>query len=108
MPAAELSCRECGACCRDAADGTVLVSATDLVRWRREKATTILDGLVPGHFGQQGFRSRADGSCIHLGTPQHPNDCSIYETRAESCHALVVGSAQCLAYIRMASQRHCT
>jgi hypothetical protein len=82
----------------------VLVSAEDLVRWRREKATTILAGLVPGHFGQKGLGARPDGACIHLGTPGHPNDCSVYETRASSCHALEVGSPQCLAYIRIAKR----
>jgi Fe-S-cluster containining protein len=99
------SCRECAACCRDAGDGTVLVSAGDLLRWRREKATVILAGFVPGHFGQQGFRARADGACIHLGSRDQPNDCSIYETRAESCRSLERGSAQCLAYARMAAPR---
>jgi Fe-S-cluster containining protein len=97
-PALELDCRECGACCRDVADGTALVSAADLVRWRREGAGHILASLVPGHFSQMGFATHPNGTCVHLGTPGHPNDCSIYPTRGESCHALIPGSSQCLSY----------
>ena len=100
-----LTCRECGACCRDVADGTALVSAEDLVRWRREGATHILDGLVPGHFGQMGFPTHPNGTCLHLGTPESVNDCSIYETRGWSCRALEPGSAQCLTYRRLAVLR---
>jgi Fe-S-cluster containining protein len=96
-----LDCRTCGACCRGAADGRVLVSADDLNRWRREGAHAILSQLVPGHFSQQGFAAHPDGACVHLGMPGDPHSCSIYETRAESCHALEVGSAQCLDYRRM-------
>jgi hypothetical protein len=78
------------------------VSADDLVRWRRESATQILSGLVPGHFGQQGFPSHPNGTCLHLGVIGQANDCSIYETRGESCRALEPGSAQCLTYRRLA------
>jgi len=94
------SCRECAACCRDTGDGTVLVSADDLVRWRREKRTDILESLVPGHFGQEGMGAHPNGTCLFLGTEGSPNDCSIYETRGESCRALEAGSPQCLAYRR--------
>jgi Fe-S-cluster containining protein len=98
MQAEIYSCRECAACCRDAHDGTVLVSSDDLVRWRREKATHVLEALVPGHFGQLGVLAHPNGTCVFLGTPGQPNDCSIYETRGESCRALEPGSAQCLTY----------
>ncbi len=101
-PAAEeFNCRECGACCRDVADGTALVSAEDLVRWKREKAEHVLASLVPGHFSQMGFATHANGTCVHLGTPGHPNDCSIYETRGWSCRALEPGSSQCRTYRRL-------
>lgn len=99
-PDTSLDCRICGACCRGAADGRVLVSEADLVRWRREGARSILSRLVPGHFSQQGFAAHPDGACVHLGMPGDPHSCSIYETRAESCRALEVGSAQCRSYRR--------
>jgi uncharacterized protein len=101
-PVVALDCRACGACCRDVADGTALVSEADLVRWRREGRRDILDALVPGHFGQQGLATHPNGTCVHLGTPGHPNDCSIYETRGWACHALEPGSQQCLMYRRLA------
>jgi Fe-S-cluster containining protein len=85
-----LDCRTCGACCRQIPDGTALVSAEDLVRWKREGRDDILRTLVPGHFSQQG-----------LGTPDNPHDCSIYETRGWACHALEKGSPQCLTYRRL-------
>lgn len=97
----ELDCRACGACCRDVADGTALVSEEDLVRWKREGARHILDSLVPGHFSQMGFDTHRDGTCVHLGTPENPNDCSIYATRGWACHALEKGSSQCLTYRRV-------
>jgi Fe-S-cluster containining protein len=94
-------CLACGACCRDVADGTALVSAEDLVRWKREKADHILASLVPGHFSQMGFGTHADGTCLHLGTAENPNACSIYETRGWACHELEPGSAQCRTYRRV-------
>lgn len=97
----EVSCARCdAACCRDIADGTALVSAEDIVRWKRQGATRILDSLVPGHFGQQGFGTHPNGTCLHLGVEGRPNDCSVYDTRGEACHALVPGSRQCLSYRR--------
>jgi hypothetical protein len=96
-----IDCANCeAACCRDVADGTALVSAADIVRWKREGATQILASLVPGHFSQQGFATHANGTCVHLGTRARTNDCSIYATRGESCRALEPGSAQCLTYRR--------
>jgi Fe-S-cluster containining protein len=98
--AAAFDCRECGACCHDASDGRVLVSAEDLVRWRRDARGDILSQLVPGHFSQQGFAADASGCCVHLGTPGHANDCSIYPTRGQACRDLEPGSRQCLDYRR--------
>lgn len=94
----DYDCLACGACCRDVADGTALVSAEDLVRWRREGAEHILASLVPGHFSQMGFGTHPDGTCVHFGTAAEVNGCSIYETRGECCHALVPGSSQCKSY----------
>ncbi len=99
-------CADCdAACCHDVGDGTALVSAEDLVRWRREGRQDILGSLVPGHFGCMGFATHGDGTCVHLGTPARPNDCSIYPTRGEACHALVPGTAQCLTYRRLRRER---
>ncbi|GMV12813.1 MAG: YkgJ family cysteine cluster protein [Polyangiaceae bacterium] len=102
MSAAPYDCRECAACCRDASDGRVGVAAEDLVRWKREGRHEILAGIVPGHFGEQAFAARPDGSCIHLGVPGRPNDCSVYSTRGAICHLLQPGDPQCKAYRRVA------
>lgn len=101
----EFDCLACGACCRDVADGTALVSEDDLVRWKRQKADHILASLVPGHFSQMGFATHRDGTCVHLGTKDHPNACSIYETRGWACHALEPGSAQCRTYRKVIRAR---
>ncbi|NUP11099.1 MAG: hypothetical protein HOW73_34065 [Polyangiaceae bacterium] len=96
-----VTCDRCNAaCCRDVPDGTALVSAEDLVRWRRDGRKDILDSLVPGHFSQQGFATHANGTCVHLGITGNAHACSIYETRGEACRALVPGSRQCLTYRR--------
>lgn len=97
----DFDCLACGACCRDVADGTALVSEADLVRWKREKADHILSNLVPGHFSQLGFATHPNGTCVHLGTPEHHNACSIYPTRGWSCHELEPGSPQCRTYRRI-------
>ncbi|MFO0589652.1 MAG: YkgJ family cysteine cluster protein [Polyangiaceae bacterium] len=94
----DFDCLKCGACCRDIADGTALVSDEDIARWTAEGATHILDSLVEGHFSQMGFGTHPDGTCFHLGTPDHPNACSIYPTRGWACHALEPGSPQCRTY----------
>ncbi len=91
-------CLECGACCRDVGDGTALVSEEDIVRWRRDGRDDIVAGLVPGHFSQLGFPTHPNGTCLHLGTTDNVNACSIYGTRGECCRALVPGSPQCHSY----------
>jgi len=95
-------CRECAACCRDASDGRVGVSAEDIVRWKREGRHDIVAGLVPGHFGVQALPACESGACVYLGTPGRPNDCSIYPTRGSVCHQLQPGEPQCKAYRRVA------
>lgn len=100
-PPEELDCLACGACCRDVADGTALVSADDLVRWKREGRGDVLASLVPGHFSQMGFATHPDGTCVHLGTAANENACSIYETRGWACHALEPGSPQCRTYRKL-------
>ena len=97
------SCRECAACCRAAHDGRILVLEHDLVRWRREARSAALAALVPGHFGERALAATAGGACVHLGTAESPHDCSLYETRPESCRLLEAGSAECLAYVRDAA-----
>jgi Fe-S-cluster containining protein len=100
-PEPPLDCRACGVCCRDVGN-VVLVSADDIVRWKREARADILDGLVEGHFSQLAFPTTPAGACVHQGTAGHANDCSIYETRGESCRAVEPGSAECLSYRRIA------
>ncbi|HYO95518.1 MAG TPA: YkgJ family cysteine cluster protein [Polyangiaceae bacterium] len=93
--AQEYDCRSCGACCH-AREGTILVSSSDIVRWKRTGKTHILEQLAPGHFGQEAFAMGPRGCCVHLGMPGAPNDCSIYETRAEVCREYEAGGWQCL------------
>lgn len=88
-----VDCRDCGACCYGR-DGTILVYAGSLNRWRRERRFDILDALTPGHFSQLAFPMAADHGCVHLGRGQDKS-CSIYETRAESCRSLQIGDRQC-------------
>ncbi|MEZ4222166.1 MAG: YkgJ family cysteine cluster protein [Polyangiaceae bacterium] len=102
LPTTTEDCRHCAACCRGAADGRILVSAEDLVRWRRAGQARLEATLMPGHFSMQGLPALEDGSCTHLGTSEHALDCSIYELRPESCRALEPGSQQCLDYRRTA------
>lgn len=92
---AAFDCRACGACCHARA-GTILVSPADLVRWKVTARTDILEQLAPGHFSQQAFAMSDRGACVHLGTQTNPLDCSIYETRADTCRDFKAGSAQCL------------
>lgn len=60
---------------------------------------------MPGHFGELAFASRADGSCVHLGTRENRNACSIYDVRGTTCRDFEAGSAQCLEFRRDAGFR---
>jgi Fe-S-cluster containining protein len=96
----ELDCRACGACCREGSDGRILVPAEDLVRWRRMGRDDIAGAVVPGHFGEVAFAHRESGACVHLGTAENANDCSIYEIRGTTCRDFERGSAQCHEFRR--------
>jgi Fe-S-cluster containining protein len=96
----ELDCLSCGACCRTGHDGRILVPAEDLVRWRRIGREDLCGALQPGHFGEQAFATRSDGACVHLGTPESENACSIYEVRGTTCREFERGSRQCLEFRR--------
>lgn len=96
----DLDCLACGACCRTGHDGRILVPAEDLVRWRRLGREDLVAQLQPGHFGEQAFATRADGSCVHLGTAESVNACSIYEVRGTTCREFEAGSRQCLEFRR--------
>src|SRR4051812_1409961 len=87
----ELDCLACGACCRQASDGRILVPAEDLVRWRRTGREDILKQLVPGHFGELAFAATDAGACVHLGTSASPNACAIYEDRGTTCREFEKG-----------------
>ncbi|MDD9944850.1 MAG: YkgJ family cysteine cluster protein [Myxococcales bacterium] len=102
MSAEVPDCLACGVCCRDAGDGRVLVSAEDLVRWRREGRDDILGQIVPGHFSQDGLAADEQGTCVHLRSADGRVHCSIYETRAQTCRDLEPGSSQCRTYRRLA------
>jgi len=96
----ELDCLSCGACCRQASDGRILVPEEDLVRWRRDDRQDILTRLVPGHFGELAFASTDAGACVHLGTAASPNACSIYPDRGTTCRDFEKGSWQCREFRR--------
>lgn len=95
-----LDCLSCGACCRSGAGGTLLVPEQDLVRWSRAGRPDIARAVQPGHFGMLAFATREDGACVHLGTADNPNACSIYELRGTTCHEFPKGSRQCLEFRR--------
>lgn len=97
---AGLDCLRCGACCRTGADGRILISADDLVRWRRIGRIDLTLRIQPGHFGLDAFATEPDGSCTHLGTSTEPNACQIYEDRGSTCREFVRGSPQCLEFRR--------
>jgi Fe-S-cluster containining protein len=98
--AVELDCLRCGACCRQASDGRILVPAEDLVRWKRQGRDDILAQIVPGHFGEEAFAFTQDGACVHLGVPGQANACAIYEDRGTTCREFEKGSWQCLEFRR--------
>ena len=76
--------------------------AEDIVRWRRASREDLIEQLVPGHFSELAFASRPDGSCVHLGTRENLNDCSIYADRGTPCREFPPGSWQCLEFRREA------
>ncbi|MET0409892.1 MAG: YkgJ family cysteine cluster protein [Polyangiaceae bacterium] len=92
-PSPLADCRTCGACCHGR-EGTILVTAENLLRWRREQRDDILGQLTEGHFSEQAFAMGPDHACVHLGRGSDKS-CSIYETRADSCRTLQVGDRQC-------------
>lgn len=102
MPHEELDCLQCGVCCRQASDGRILVPEEDIVRWRRTGRTDLVAQLVPGHFGELAFAYTEEGACVHLGTPQSPHACSVYEDRGTTCREFEKGSWQCLEFRREA------
>jgi Fe-S-cluster containining protein len=94
-----LDCLTCGACCFQR-PGTILVSETDLVRWKRTGRSDILARLEPGHFGQMAFVMGANGACLHHGTDAEPHACRIYDARSDTCRDFEAGSWQCLEFRR--------
>ena len=102
MTETELSCLSCGACCRCAGDGTILVEANDLLRWRRNGLAELEGTLVPGHFSLPGLPADELGHCRYLGDGDNEHACSIYAARPESCRALEPASPQCLSYRKQA------
>lgn len=94
----ELDCLTCGACCRTGHDGRILVPVADLVRWRAIGREDLARQVQPGHFGEVGFATRRDGSCVHLGTPASENACAIYGIRGTTCRDFERGSWQCLEF----------
>lgn len=99
-PSSELDCLACGACCRTGADGRLLVPAADLLRWRGIGREDLVRAVQPGHFGEAAFATRADGSCVHLGTPANVHACAIYEVRGTTCRDFERGSRQCHEFRR--------
>jgi Fe-S-cluster containining protein len=73
-----------------------------LARWKRQGRSDILRHIVPGHFGEKAFADTDEGACVHLGTPQSRNACSIYEDRGTTCREFEKGSWQCLEFRREA------
>ncbi len=96
----ELDCLACGACCRQASDGRILVPAEDLLRWKRTGREDVLAHIVPGHFGEQAFAYTPEGACVHLGTELSANACRIYEDRGTTCREFEKGSWQCHEFRR--------
>jgi Fe-S-cluster containining protein len=99
MTAVEFDCVTCGACCYQR-PGTILVEASDLVRWRRLGREDILTQLEPGHFSEMAFKMNSQGACVHHGTPTAPHACQIYDVRSETCIKFEAGSQQCREFRR--------
>lgn len=95
-----LDCLSCGACCRTATDGRILIPAEDLLRWHRIGRGDIARQIQPGHFGLEAFANRPDGNCVHLGTQVELYGCAIYADRGTTCRDFERGSPQCLEFRR--------
>lgn len=93
-------CLSCGACCRQASDGCILIAAEDLLRWHRIGRGDIARQIQPGHFGLEAYATRPDGGCVHLGTPDEVYGCRIYVDRGTTCREFERGSPQCTAFRR--------
>jgi Fe-S-cluster containining protein len=100
----ELDCLACGACCRQASDGRILVPVDDIVRWRRSGRDDLVAQLVEGHFSEMAFASTDAGACVHLGTASCENACRIYDVRGTTCREFERGSWQCLEFRREAQK----
>jgi len=94
-----LDCTRCGACCH-AGPGRILLSADDLLPWRRKGLHHLADRTDDGHFGERAFPVTERGHCIHLDTSSGQTLCQIYEDRAEVCREFQAGSWQCLEFRR--------
>ena len=99
MDTSDLDCLTCGACCFQR-PGTILVSETDLVRWKRAGRDDITSRLEPGHFGLMAFAMGENGGCVHHGTADEPHACRIYADRSDTCRDFESGSWQCLEFRR--------
>jgi uncharacterized protein len=87
-----LSCRTCGACCRD---NRVVLEPPDLARWKRLGRADLLDrAYVRRSAGVALLRLTAKGACVHLGPS---NRCAIYRLRPGNCSEFPVGAETCLA-----------
>lgn len=95
----ELDCLSCGACCYQRA-GTILVTESDVERWRASGQLDIVESLDAGHFGYKAFKMSEQGCCVFHGTHDHPHACSIYENRADVCRDFEAGCAQCREFRR--------
>jgi Fe-S-cluster containining protein len=100
----ELDCTRCGACC-ESGEGHILISADDLVRWRRDGRSDLADRTDEGHFGERAFPVTVGGACVHLTWPEGRSICSIYEDRATTCREFQAGSWQCLEFRRDRARR---
>lgn len=94
-----LDCTRCGACCH-AGEGNILITADDLLRWRRQGHSDLAENTVEGHFGERAFPAGPDGACVHLDSSEGRSLCRIYERRADVCREFQAGSWQCLEFRR--------
>jgi len=101
--AEELDCLTCSACCRGHA-GVILVSAEDLLRFKRAARPELAERIVPGHFSEEAMETDANGACVHLGRPGLPHHCSIYEIRPDICGEFERGGWQCLEARRFSAR----